>query len=80
MDALKTYLKSLSEEDRTKFAADCGTTPGHLRNVMYGQRPCSPELAALIEKHSAKAVTRQHLRPQDWPDIWPELAEAKAAA
>jgi DNA-binding transcriptional regulator YdaS (Cro superfamily) len=80
MDALKDYLKSLAGDDgREKFASLCETTFGHLRNVMYGLRPCSAELAVLIERNSGGAVTRKDLRPSDWHRIWPELIGTKGA-
>lgn len=74
---LKTFIGSLSQEERDKFAALCETTAGHLRNVGYGIRPCSPFLAALIESASKGAVTRKELRPDDWHRIWPELAKRR---
>lgn len=72
---LKAFIKSLPAEpdEREAFAAACETTLGHLRNVMYGIKPCSPELAVLVERHSAGKVTRQELLPDKWPRIWPEL-------
>ncbi len=73
---LKTFLTPLTPEDRETFAKSCGSSRGHLQNVMYGQRPCAPELAVAIEQKSAGEVTRQELRPDDWQLIWPELAEA----
>jgi DNA-binding transcriptional regulator YdaS (Cro superfamily) len=70
---IKTYLKSLpSEDDRADFASRCATTLGHLKNVMYGFRPCATDLAVLIERESAGQVTRRELRP-DWAAHWPEL-------
>lgn len=76
---LKAFLSPLSADAREEFAAKCGTSRGHLQNVMYGIRPCAPELAVLIEKHSACAVTRKDLR-DDWQAIWPELADAPRSA
>jgi len=70
---LKTYLKPLDAEAREQFASQCETGVGHLQNVMYGVRPCSPALAVLIERHSGGQVTRRELRPDDWLAIWPEL-------
>lgn len=75
---LKTYLSSLAVPEREGFAQECGTTRGHLQNVMYGHRPCSPELAVAIEKKSAGKVTRRDLRT-DWAAIWPELERRKEA-
>lgn len=76
---LKTFIKSLDADRLAKFASECETTPGHIRNVMYGYRPCSPELAVLIEAKSRKTVTRQELRPDDWQRIWPELVQPAEA-
>lgn len=75
---LKTYVKSLpSEEARVAFATRCSTTLGHLKNVMYGYKPCATDLAVRIERESEGAVTRPELRA-DWADHWPELI-ARAA-
>jgi len=74
---LKTFIKSLGDEPaREAFAERCGSKIGHIRNVMYGMRPCSPELAVAIEIESAKAVTRKELCPDNWEKVWPELKAA----
>jgi hypothetical protein len=74
---LKTYLKSLPDEaSREAFAARCQTTLGHMRNVMYGYKPCATDLAVRIEFESGKGVRRQDLR-DDWADHWPELREVE---
>lgn len=33
-----------------------------------------------IERATAGAVTRRDLRPDDWAEIWPELADSPAGA
>lgn len=76
---LKTYLSGLSQEARETLAHGAGTTYGHMRNVSYGHRPCSPELAAALERESKGAVMRWDLRPDDWHLIWPELRKRKDA-
>lgn len=58
------------------MASACDTTLGHLKNVGYGYRPCAAELAVRIERHTAGQVSRRDLRPSDWQDIWPELANS----
>ena len=70
---LKTYLTPFSKDQRDEFARRCGSTRGHLQNVMYGVRPCATDLAVSIEKESGGAVTRPELRPDDWDRHWPEL-------
>lgn len=69
---LKTYMSQMDSDGRDDFASRCSTSKGHLQNVMYGFRPCSPELAVLIESNSAGAVTRRDLC-ENWKAIWPEL-------
>jgi len=63
----------MDRPDRATFAIRCDTSLGHLTNVAYGYKPCSPELAVSIERESGGAVTRPELRPEDWRKIWPEL-------
>jgi len=41
----------------------------------YGGRMPSPIYAAAIERATNGQVTRRDLRPHDWMQIWPELAE-----
>lgn len=67
------HLKSMSRRERAEFADRCRTTLGHINNVAYGYKPCSPELAVSVEQESGGSVTRQELRPTDWRRIWPEL-------
>ena len=66
----------MDRPDRAAFAIRCDTSLGHLTNVAYGYKPCSPELAVSIERESGGAVKRQELRPDDWTRIWPELVAA----
>lgn len=44
-----------------------------------GKRPVPIERCVAIERATDGAVTRQDLRPDDWRDIWPELADATPA-
>jgi hypothetical protein len=82
---LKTYLASLEDEEaRRLFAEKCGTSLGHMRNVISStgkekEKRLHPATCVLAEKHSGGKLTRQALR-RDWRDIWPELAGEKAAA
>jgi hypothetical protein len=75
---LKSFLKSLPDDlAREAFAASCGTTIGHLRNIGYGQKPCSTEIAVAMELHSVGVVTRIELCPATWRLRWPELVTAR---
>lgn len=75
---LKTYLATKTALERDEFAKRCGTTKGHLQNVMYGMKSCATDLAVNIERESGHAVTRQELRG-DWSNHWPELTELSEA-
>lgn len=76
---LKTYYFGLAGDQREIFARKCGTSPGHMRNVAYGDRTASTELAVAIERESKGAVSRVDMFPDNYLDKWPELSEAKAA-
>jgi len=78
---LKTYLKSLADDDaREGFATLCGTTLGHMRNCLYIEgKQLAPATCVLVEKHSRSVVMRWELRPVDWWRIWPELIGKKGA-
>ena len=76
---LKQYIQEADADRRERLAEACSVTLGHLRNVMYGYRPCPPKLASAIERHTDRAVTRQELCPDSWKDIWPELVNPGAA-
>ena len=69
---LLEWLKSADEIDISKT----GTTHGHLRQIAYGNRQASAEVAARLEAVTEGRVTRKQLRPEDWAVIWPELAAA----
>lgn len=49
------------------------------RNPGINRRP-SPAYCVAIERATSGAVTRRDLRPDDWQDIWPELAALTTAA
>lgn len=70
---LKPYVSALTPEQRQDLAERCGTSVGHINNVMYGYKPCGHELAVALERETHGAVTRRELRPTDWHRFWPEL-------
>lgn len=63
----RAYLSKLLPDAREAFARRCKTSAGHLRNVAYGSRPCSPELAIEIERESGGVIPVELLCPAvDW--------------
>lgn len=51
----------------------CGVTSPSV--TQWRQRGVPIERCVQIERATAGAVMRWDLRPDDWRDIWPELAE-----
>lgn len=74
---IKTYL-SKNGTSQSEFAERIGVSQGMVWQWLQGLRPVSPTLCVLIEKESSGAVTRKDLRPDDWKQIWPELAGSEA--
>lgn len=70
---LTDYLKE-SQTTQDDFAERLGVTQGMVGFWVRGKPP-TPARAVQIERATQGAVTRQDLRPDDWRDIWPELAE-----
>jgi DNA-binding transcriptional regulator YdaS (Cro superfamily) len=75
MDKLLEYLNSLATKDRADFCLAAGTSENYLRKTVSLGGRFKAELCSAIEKASQGEVTRRDLRPDDWQDIWPELAE-----
>ncbi|HDR9439500.1 helix-turn-helix domain-containing protein [Burkholderia multivorans] len=80
MNKLKPFLSQMSPERRQQFCIDCGTTLGYVRKALSTGALFGPALCVAIERESAGSVTRRDLRPNDWQDIWPELARQKETA
>jgi len=72
---LLQYLNSLSSQRRAEVAARCETSFEYLRQIAYGNRPCSPKIAVCLERESGALITRKLLFPDDWAKVWPELAQ-----
>lgn len=54
-------------------------SPAQLRQWAFGYsgRIPGPASCVRIERATGGAVTRRDLRPDDWAQIWPELAAAQ---
>lgn len=71
---LLEWLKTASDEEVSKTE----TTRDYLRQIAYGNKMASVAMAVCIEVATARLVTRQELRPNDWKRYWPELANSAA--
>lgn len=70
---LKTYLEK-TKTSQASFAARLNVSPGMVYQWVTRRRPISPEKCVLIERITGGDVTRKDTHPEDWQDIWPELA------
>ena len=77
MERLRAHLRTLSVDEQRAYAMRCGTTIGYLRKALSLDLRLRAHVCVALERESAGAVTRRDLRPDDWQDIWPELAESE---
>lgn len=71
---LKTYLKT---HKQVELARVLGVTQGAVHQWANGLTAVAIERCVPIERATDGAVTRRDLRPNDWRDIWPELADSE---
>ena len=61
------------------IAQALGVTPPVVSDWVTGKKGVPLERCVQIERATNGEVRRQDLRPHDWQDIWPELAQAPAS-
>lgn len=61
------------------LAGALGVKPPVVADWRTGKKSVPVPRCAAIERLTGGAVTRQELRPNDWSDIWPELAQRQGA-
>ena len=65
---------------QSALARCLGVTSPAVSQWVKGVRPVPAKHCTAIERATGGQVTRRDLRPDDWQDIWPELATEKEAA
>ena len=70
---LSNYLIETATK-KSDFARAIKVSPALLHQWIEGIRPVAIPHCVSIERVTAGRVSRKDLRPQDWADIWPELA------
>lgn len=70
---LHNYLKEV--ENSNRFAIRIGVPLPSISNWRHKKRPVPIDKALLIESATGGLVTRKELRPDDWQNLWPELAQ-----
>lgn len=70
---LKNY-SAQTEVKKANLARSVGVSPALLHQWIEGIRPVAIRHCLAIERATDGQVTRKDLRPDDWQNIWPELA------
>lgn len=79
LQKLLDYLAGLADEEaREAFALACGCSLGHMRNCAYGYKGKFLPEKTCVQVEMRTRISRRDLRPTDWFDIWPELAQQSA--
>ncbi|HCP78966.1 MAG: hypothetical protein CML16_03145 [Pusillimonas sp.] len=73
MNAIKTAITKLGSA--SALARAIGVTPQAVCFWRDGLRKIPAEQCTAIERATDGAVTRRDLRPDDWQEIWPEIAQ-----
>ncbi len=77
-----TYFRGLDPNEKRALAEKCKTSVRYLTKqatlINTGKEASlfKPSICSAIEVFSSGEITRQELRPDDWPDIWLELAKS----
>lgn len=76
MNAIERAIKTAGSA--TRLARTLGVSVQAVCFWRDGRRGIPVEKCFAIERATNGAVTRRDLRPDDWHEIWPELAEQEA--
>lgn len=62
---------------RAEIASKCGVVDAYLYQIFTRRKMAGAALCVAIEQASNGEISRKVLRPDDWRDIWPELADSE---
>lgn len=71
---LTTFIRS-GGMTTSELAQAVGVAPSMIYQWRKGIRSVPVNRCLSVERATNGAVTRRDLRPDDWKDIWPELAD-----
>jgi DNA-binding transcriptional regulator YdaS (Cro superfamily) len=63
-----------------RLAVHLGVPPSFISKMASGEKSIPLQHMSAIEAFTGGAVSRKDMRPDDWPRIWPELAEENTHA
>lgn len=76
MEKLKTLCEG-GEPSISDLAAKLGVSAPTVAEWCSGRRPVPIRRCLAVEAATGGRITRRDLRPDDWRDIWPELADSE---
>lgn len=76
---LREYLNRQGRGAATKLAREIGASVNDVVQWSLERRSVPIRWAVPIERGTGHEVTRRDLRPNDWAQIWPELAATEGA-
>lgn len=79
LGAMKLSEFLIGRGSGARLARAIGVQPQLMWQWTAGVRPVPIERCVPIERATDGAVTRRDLRPDDWQEIWPELATPTTA-
>lgn len=77
---LKNHLSTAGRGSASLLGREIGVSPVLISQWANGDRPVPVERCVAIERATKGVVTRRDLRPNDWLQIWPELAQPSTSA
>lgn len=72
---LNSYLNSKPRGEMTRLAAAINEKLSNLSSMRHGKKTVPPYKCRRIVEATNGEVTLKDLRPDDWHEIWPELAK-----
>lgn len=75
MNPISKYLHDTGMS-QVEFAKGIKVSQGMVHQYTNGLRPVSEKVCVRIENFTERRLNRKVLRPDDWADIWPELAQS----
>lgn len=70
---LKEYLNNI--ESASSLSRRINVPNVSISNWANGKRPIPIKWMTIIESETKGQVSRKDMRPDDWHEIWPELAD-----
>lgn len=76
---LTEYLSQAPRGYGSLLASQLGVSQPTVSDWCTGKKQVPEKRCVAIERATNGAVSRRDLRPTDWQDIWPELAQQAGA-